>query len=165
MRIPAVAEALDSDSDAVAVEMQWDWDRDNITMHPFWAVRRMTAKQLAVAREQAAGRKVPEKLLPRFNCEMEVQTVSCVTVRVVKSSLCGSSRTCEVQFLTNSVEVGEGEELIMQIHIREKLKPEPTKRGWKTAFKAGEAEERNKQIKKHKQTGDCPVFGNAPQSR
>jgi len=172
VKTPAVAEAVDSDSDAVAAEMQWDWDQDNITMHPFWAVRRMTAKQLAVAREQAAGRKVPEKLLPRFNCEMAVQTVSCVTVGIVKSSSCGSSRTWEVQFLTNNLEVEEGEELIMESHIREKPTPEPTKRGWKTALrestKSKEAEDRTQtkaNIKCQKKTGEGPVFGNAQQSR
>jgi len=137
MRTPAVAEAVDSDSDAVADEPTWDWTPGDITMHPFWAVRRMTLKQLASARAHASGQGVSDQLLPRFNCAMEVQTVSAVTMGIVKSSSFATTRVCEVPFMTNSVEVEVGEELIMMVTEKEKSKEVP-KRNWKDVHKAQE---------------------------
>jgi len=68
---------------------------------------------------------------------MEVQTVSAVTMGIVKSSSFATTRVCEVPFMTNSVEVEVGEELIMQVIEKEKSK-EVQKRNWKDAHKAQE---------------------------
>ena len=81
------------------------------TMHPFWAVRRMTQKQLV--REGLDDKSL--KIKPRFNCSMVTQTMSNVTVGVVKGMSVNVPKCCEVQFLTNSVDLLEGEELILEV--------------------------------------------------
>ena len=94
-------------------------------MHPFWVVRRMTQKQLS--REIALGQKQL-----RFNCRMEVQTLSCVTVGVVKSQSLNTTRMYEVPFLTNAEDLDEGEELIME--VSEKKTENRGKRTWKDVW-------------------------------
>jgi hypothetical protein len=144
----AVAEANGSDSAAVAdekelgdaaVAVEWIWGVfGETTMHPFWAVRRMTDKQRAkAAADEAELGKVPL----RFNCHLEMQTVSCVCVGVVKSRSLNTTRVYQVPFLTNSLRVEEGEELILQVHEKKHDKAAP-KRTWKHAFH--EAAERAK---------------------
>ena len=117
-------------------------------MNPFWAVRRMTHKQLV--REVALAE--PGKVRPRFNCQMEGQAVSCVTVGIVKSQSVNTTRICEVPFLTNSLEVEEGEELILE--VREKTVDKPAgKRTWKQAFQ--DEEKTKKNIEKSRIYSEC----------
>ena len=55
------------------VKVEWLWHEGGpCTMHPFWAVRRMTQKQLAVA----AVNTPLGKRKPRFNCMLENRTVT-----------------------------------------------------------------------------------------
>ena len=99
-------------------------------MHPFWAVRRMTQRQMS--RETAEAKEGERRL--RFNCRLEVVSMSCVSVGVVKSQSVNTTRVCNVPFLTNSIEVDEGEELILE--VREKTHEEKaTKRTWRDAVK------------------------------
>ena len=114
-----------------AVADEWIWGPlGDHTMHPFWAVRRMTQKQLAQAITQA---KEGARRL-RFNCRLEAVSMSCVNVGVVKSQSVSTTRVCNVPFLTNSLEVDEGEELILE--VREKTQVErATKRTWRDAVK------------------------------
>ena len=63
--------------------------------------------------------------------------MSCVTVGVVKETNVNTTRTCEVPFLTNTLELEEGEELILE--VREKVSTrQPAKRTWKEVYKAEE---------------------------
>ena len=128
---------LDKDpKTAVAgVDPQWVW-RGRETMHPFWAVRRMTAKQMSVAQDKFANdtQQCPtSKWRPRFNCSLETQTLSCVCIAIVGTQALNRTRILEVPFLANTVMVEEGEELILQ--IGEKEKKERPKRTWQDAMK------------------------------
>ena len=108
---------------------QWIW-RDNESMHPFWAVRRMTAKQLTHAQ---LAHKAATGWSPRFNCTLEMQTLSAVCLAVVGGQALNRTRIIEVPFLTNNVPVEEGEELILE--IGEKEKKTAPKRSWQSAMK------------------------------
>ena len=138
--LKAVKDASAADSAAVADEWICSSIGDD-TMHPFWAVRRMTAKQLAmeIASQKCVGAdgvlKV-QKLRPRFNCRMELQQVSCCTVGVVKSQSVATTRVYQVPFLINSLDLEEDEQLILEVD--EKRDKEAKKRGWKEAFKEDE---------------------------
>ena len=127
---------------AVADEEQFVWGpRGHETMHPFWAVRRMTQKQLAREVALAAEGKYHGTMRPRFNCGTEAITLSCVTVGVVRSETVNTTRVFDVPFLTNTVDLEEGEELILEVREKSRAK-EQQKRTWKQAFKAEEQKEK-----------------------
>ena len=137
---PAVAEARASQLKGDESDDEWVWGPlGEQTMNPFWAVRRMTQKQLATQ----AALTAPGKVRPRFNCMIDVQTMTCVTVGVVRSQPLNTSRMCDVPFLINSLEVAEGEELILE--VGEKKAKIDVKRTWKHAF---QDEERVNKAKK-----------------
>ena len=147
----AVAGAIDSgvaaDASTNGLHDQWVWTPDGETMPPFWAVRRMTNTQLT--REVALHTKETDKgkcdkVTPRFNCKMEIQALSCVTVGVVNTEPLNTTRICKVPFLVNSLELEEGEELILEIQETKKEKAQP-KRTWRQAF-----DEQQKQDQKGK---------------
>ena len=122
----------------------WAWGLPgDQTMHPFWAVRRMTQKQLS--REIALGQKQL-----RFNCRMEVQNLSCVSIGVVKSQSLNTTRLFEIPFMTNAENLEKGEELIME--VSEKKTEDRGKRTWKDAWKDEEKEK--EKAKKPKVTGE-----------
>ena len=105
-------------------------------MHPFWAVRRMTAQQLARAKvEVATG-----KPAPRFNCELVMRSISLVCVGAMERHSLNRTRIFEVPFLTNSEEVMEGEELILEVSEK-RTDPKTTKRSWRDAMKDQDREE------------------------
>ena len=150
----AVAEAKGGDDvtdDAAVAEAKGgdEWTGGPLgdhTMHPFWAVRRMTQQQLA--REIANAKEGTRR--PRFNCRLEGQNMSCVNVGIVKSQSVTTTRVFHVPFLTNSIEVHEGEELILE--VREKTQNKmATKRTWKHAFQ--DQARKEEQTQKHKQEG------------
>ena len=73
-KIPARAEkAAVADNDAAVADTtnadQWNWGDGDVSMHPFWAVRRMTPAQLV---SEQNNKKVGERR-PRFNCEFVKQ--------------------------------------------------------------------------------------------
>ena len=112
--------AADEEDTAVADDIEWDWCRhDQITMHPYWAVRRMTEKQLE--REMHIAKVAGKSPLPRFNCAFVTKVFNDVAVGVVKAGRnLNISKTVEVPFLTNNVQMENGEELILQ--MRETIK-------------------------------------------
>ena len=77
-------------------------------MHPFWAVRRMTEKQLARERSQVRLGQLP----PRFNCELQNFSLSSVSIATI-----GLNRTklLEVPVLTNVLPLEACEELILEV--------------------------------------------------
>ena len=144
---------LDKDpKTAVAgVDPQWVW-RGRETMHPFWAVRRMTAKQMSVAQDKFANdtQQCPtSKWRPRFNCSLETQTLSCVCIAIVGTQALNRTRILEVPFLANTVMVENGEELILQIGEKEK-KANP-KRTWQVAMKEDQKNDSKLKLKQAKE--------------
>ena len=120
---PAVA-------DPTAADLEWAWSplNDN-TMHPFWAVRRMTETQLRrEVKDTAFG-----KLTPRFNCELKAQQVSGVLLVSVREELGNLTRFLDVPFLTNKYPLQQGEELILEIPEQRKV-DKGVKRQWRDIF-------------------------------
>lgn len=120
-------------SHLTAVADEWDWSEEGSTsMHPFWAVRRLTRKQLAIE-VQKFSTTAPEKNPPRFNCCLERQTVSSCVVGVASNGAgVNTTRLWEIPFLTNSVQLDEGEELIME--AIEKAAPKTKAPSWKDSL-------------------------------
>ena len=95
---------------------------------------------------------------PRFNCQLDTQAVSCVTVGIVKSVSVNTTRTFEVPFLTNCIAVEEGEELIME--VQEKIADKPAgKRTWKHAFLDEERRKKLSEFRKGKAEASEPSKG------
>ena len=118
-----------------ALAEQWHWGEAGAeTMHPFWAVRRLTQNQLDVCNTKVK----PDQLRRRFNCELELksQSVVCLSVGSTSNTNCNRTRLIEVPFMTNSVPLEEGEELILR--IEEKKQPTPKKRSWRDEVKDAE---------------------------
>ena len=111
---------------AVSVEDGWIFDDGTPdTMHPFWAVRRLSQQQLEKERsETKAG-----NWLPRFTCE--VRYVELSSVCVFSRIACGNiTRNCKVPFITNIGKLEEGEELIVEVAHKEKQQ-KPKARTWR----------------------------------
>ena len=111
---------------AVCVEDGWTFDDGSPdTMHPYWAVRRLSAQHLEKERsETKAG-----NWLPRFTCEVRYVELSsvCVFARIT----CGNAtRNCKVPFITNIGKLEEGEELILEVAHKEKQQ-KPKARTWR----------------------------------
>ena len=122
-------------ADDTALDDEWVWGpHGEHTMHPFWAVRRLTDKQLA--REKCLAEE--RTLRPRFNCTIAWRDMSCGTVGVVKNRAVNFTRLFEVPFLTNEVEVEEGEELILEVAEKVSVERTPTKRTWRQAVQEQE---------------------------
>ena len=110
---------------AVAVEPVWKWSAlGDETMHPFWAVRRMTSPQLALARAQTKAGETP----PRFNCEITTKQVSSVNVGSFGAAVVNRTRLMDVPFLTNSHPLQQNEEFILEIEPKRKEEPKGNKR-------------------------------------
>ena len=124
------AENADTET-AVAEAWAWGVKGQVETMHPFWAVRRMTRTQLKKLSDSAKADKVP----PRFNCGIVPQVMSCVTLGLLNGTSVNTTRCIEAPCLINVVDVGEGEELIMEVPEKTPQKTAP-KRTWKAAFLA-----------------------------
>ena len=136
----AKGDASDDASDDSAVADEWIWGPlGDESMHPFWAVRRMTSEQLMKEIAMVAKGSV-KRLPPRFNCELQKHQLSCVTTGVVKDQSVGTTRLHEVPFLVNMVSMEEGEELILELNVKKK-ETKSIKRTWKTAFKEEEMEQ------------------------
>ena len=138
---PAVADP------ATSSEPKWNW-QGNETMNPFWAVRRLTQQQLA----REAGVWTPEtgKPRPRFNCELETQSLSVVTLAAVRNKAVNRTKMLDVPFLTNSVTLVENEELILEVEPPKK-EQKAKKRTWREALVSDErkaAEEKRLQAVK-----------------
>ena len=135
-KIPTKASA--GSKPAVADEDGWIFDDGTPdTMHPFWAVRRLTSQQLEKERNETK----PGKWLPRFSCQLvdiELSNV-CVYSRI---SCANSTRNFKIPFLTNSAQLEEGEELILQVATREKA-AKPKARTWRQVEKDAEKTEKS----------------------
>ena len=99
----AVAEAGGQGDAAVADERVWGPVGEQ-TMHPFWAVRRVTAKQLAIEAALVA----PGSARPRFNCGIATHELSYVNIGAVEGQAANTTRVFDVPFLVNTHEVQAG---------------------------------------------------------
>ena len=90
------------------LQRAWTWTGKE-TMHPFWCVTKLTDEDLAVRNLQKDGRTV------RFNVTTARKEVNMVKCRRVL--------TVSIPVITNTDDIEEGDELIMQVQPREKKKP------------------------------------------
>ena len=117
---------------AGSVTPGWVWantEKEVELVNPFWAVRRMTDAQLLFAN---AEKPMTEPKL-RFNCEFVVKSFSAVCAGVLSSKATASTRMVEIQCLTNSVALVEGEELLPRVDAPAAKKKEGAKRTWMNA--------------------------------
>ena len=89
------------------LQRAWTWTGKE-TMHPFWCVTKLTDDELAVRNLQKDGRTV------RFNV-----TTTRKEMNMVK---CKRVLTVSIPVITNTDDIEEGDELIMQVQPREKKK-------------------------------------------
>ena len=129
-------------------EIQWLWGHGKPeSMHPFWAVRRLTAEQLDTERTAcikrnktaAAGK---NENVPSFNCELEEHILSAVCMCVVGDKTANCTKLVKVPVLTNATELATGDELILPITLSPKAKT-PAKRTWRDVDKE-DAKERKR---------------------
>ena len=132
---PAVEESAALGAAAVA-EIQWLWGQGKAeTMHPFWAVRRLTADQLdseqkaCIRRNKTAVAGKNEKV-PSFNCEFQEHVQSAVCICTVGGTVANCTRLVKVPVITNATALATGDELILPMTIEAKEKT-PSKRTWR----------------------------------
>ena len=80
-------------------------------MHPFWAVRRLTAAQLRKLQDETK-KGLPK---PRFNCGLTDFTMSNVSIAAPCGHCVNVTRNVTIQVLTNTAAVLKDEELILEI--------------------------------------------------
>jgi len=134
---PAVAEEAPS-------QPEWIW-RDDVTLHPFWAVRRLTEQQLAKHNANKGQKKA------RFNCVLQTQALSDTIIAAVGRKALNRTRIMELPFITNSVDLVDGEELFLEVFEATK-KGNNAKRTWRDAVKEKVKDDAKQQQKKGKKT-------------
>jgi hypothetical protein len=133
----------DAETSAVAAqqEPQWIWGQGGAeTMHPFWAVRRLTEKQL----QQAKVDTPKDKMAPRFNCELLMRSMSVVCISSVSGECYNRTRLIDMPFLSNSIPLEEGEELLLEIAATANKQTTTAKRSWRDAVKLEEKEQKRR---------------------
>ena len=90
------------------LQRAWTWTGKE-TMHPFWCVTKMTDEALSLRNLQKDGR------LLRFNLTTKRKEVNMVK--------CQRVLTVSIPVITNTEDIDEGEELVMQVQPREKKRP------------------------------------------
>ena len=139
----AVAEDKQAQTQETAV-VEWSWgEGSEETMHPFWAVRRLTQKQL----EQERVNQPLGQIKKRFNCKLQTLSLSAVNIATAKGKCLNLTRLLHVPFLTNAFAVQKDEELMLDTN-EPTCKAKPSKRSWINAMK--EAESHMKGDEKHK---------------
>ena len=135
----------------------WQWDpQGGHSMMPFWAVRRMTPSQMAKEATSLAhkndnrannGWKLSSERAPRATCALENHVVSTCTVGTVQGESVGVTRIYGMDFMTNSMDLDVGEELILQVPEPAPVVPQVKKRTWREAQQAQDAKEKQKALK------------------
>ena len=156
----APAEAADAESAATsgpssasheAVEWSWGQRGKAETMHPYWAVRRLTPQQLENEIEACrkrnktavAGKK---EIIPSFNCGYQEYNQSSTTIITVAEAVTTETKFVKVPLLTNTKALAEGEELILRQVVQAKTKQAP-KRTWREVSK-GDLVNKSKKIER-----------------
>ena len=127
-------------SELQSSELQWLWGQGRAeTMHPFWAVRRLTTQQLDKEVETCLKRNKTvvadrQERIPRFNCALQDYNQSLTTIASLGDTVLNSTKLVRVPMLTNTDALDAGEELIMHHVVKAKVK-EPSKRTWREVNK------------------------------
>ena len=131
----------------------WEWGGDE-TMHPFWAVRRLTAAQMRKLYDESK----PGEIRPRFNCVLADFTMSNVTLAAPLAthvdSVLNVTRKVIVQYMTNCMAVQEGEELF--IEVANKKPPDAKNKNSMRQALQGEQRARTASKRKRLAGGDEP---------
>ena len=145
--LPAEVPAKDAvETDSLAAP-DWQWSTENKeSMHPFWIVRRMPPSELERAANDARKQ---DKPIPRFNMTTIKKTVAIVTNSVVKGTMISVPRQIDVPFMTNSVDIPQGEELIIEIpEKKDDSKNKKRQRTWREEQSAADAAQAKAKMKK-----------------
>ena len=118
---------------------------DSESMHPFWAVRRLTKikledEQKAILAEiQRTGEKMK---VPKVNCEIVTKVHPAMCIASIGDKAVSCTRFISVPFITNVTDVLKGEELICA-HVLPIKPKKATKRTWQD-----EKKDHDKQVQK-----------------
>jgi hypothetical protein len=141
-RIPAKKQSNTAVAAQSPLGPEWIWSEvGGETMHPFWAVRRMTAKQLTRERSQVRLGQLP----PRFNCELQNFSLSSVNLAIIGEKTLNRTKLLQVPFLTNFLPLEDCEELILEV-VEKTKEAKPVKRSWRDAVKDDEKAAANKRM-------------------
>ena len=119
----------------------WVWGQGKPeTLHPFWAVRRLTAQQLdgeitTVLKRNKTAVAAKEDPVPRFNCEFVEYTQTLVNVSAMGDVTQNCTRNIKIPMMTNSEALTPGDELILKNDVMAKQKQEQ-KRTWRDVARA-----------------------------
>ena len=89
----------------------WKWT-GNETMHPFWAVRRLSSQQLL--------KETTPKIPLSFNCELRASQFCVTTIGTLVDSPVAMSSMVQVPILTNTVRLSAGDELLLEVVLAKK---------------------------------------------
>ena len=92
--------------------LDWAWDA-GVTLHPFWAVRRLSAEQLEKENENKASLK--NGVAKTFNCELITREFTVCHVGVFQSDSASLTVAVSLPILTNSRNIALGEELLLEV--------------------------------------------------
>ena len=107
-KLPADATPDDAVASGVSPGTRaWEWKGDE-TLHPFWAVQRLTADELS-------KRNFREKTDREFNIALTEKDVNVVTVGSLGGQSVSMTTTVTVPIMTNTKAVAPGAELLMEI--------------------------------------------------
>ena len=96
----------------------WKYNRDDVSMHPFWAVRRLTNAQ-----QTKEGRPA--------NCEITTLMYATTVVGTFSKDSISHSHRVDVSVLRNTVKLKQGDELIL--HVADKaVSAKRTTETWRT---------------------------------
>ena len=130
-------------------DIEWAWSpRGTETMCPFWAVQRLTRKQLDAAASASDEYMERVGVRRRFNVELRPFVMSCVNIATAsRGGIVNMTRTLEVPFIVNTVELEDGEHLFLEVHDRVQKAATP-KRDWKHAHRQQEITNAREQRRK-----------------
>ena len=104
-------------------------------MCPFWAVQRLPRKQLDAAASASDEYMERVGVRRRFNCELRPCVMSCVNIATTThGGFANMTRTVEVPFMVNTVDLEDGEQLFLEVQDRGQ-KERPQTRDWKKAHR------------------------------
>ena len=134
----SVASSGPSSASHEAVEWLWGQGRAE-TMHPYWAVRRLTPQQLDKEVEACLKRNKTavagkEENIPTFNCGFQEYNQSTTTIATFPETVLNETKLVKVPMLTNTKALAKGEELILRQTVQAKEKQAP-KRTWREVSK------------------------------
>ena len=96
--------------------VEWKW-ASSVTMHPFWAIRRLSQDQL-----NAKTKDGPPASPEAFNCELTERQFSVCNVGRFGGGSLSLTVFVEIQLMTNFVEIKRGQELLFEVTKKDAAK-------------------------------------------